>query len=340
MARALGNRLLAVVVGTKTAGEARAVMNRVAKIADVAELRVDLLEEPLHLPVLLADRPMPVIVTDRAVREGGRSLRDDRERLAVLREAAELGAEFVDLEWDEACPEVVDHLKASGTRVIVSRHAFDRMPTDIGEWATDQAVRGADVAKVVGMARDPRDILPVLSVLRTADRPTIAIAMGEAGIASRLLALRFDRCQLTFAAHDRGQPVAPGQLPIDELRDGFNAKRIGSSTLVFGVLAPTRESVLLRRFNAWFIGHDVDAVAVPFVASADAISIMTALQDVPVSGWYVSNEALQRELATSLSDITPDARRRGLVNSVAIEDLRLRGAWLVSPSDQVEVWAG
>src|ERR1700730_6083328 len=91
----LRNRLLAVVVGTKTAGEARAVMNRVAKIADVAELRVDLLEEPLHLPVLLADRPMPVIVTDRAVREGGRSLRDDRERLAVLREAAELGAEFV-----------------------------------------------------------------------------------------------------------------------------------------------------------------------------------------------------------------------------------------------------
>src|SRR5207249_11701788 len=105
---------------------------------------------------------------------------------------------------------------------------------------------------------------------------------------------------LTFAAHDRGQPVAPGQLPIDELRDGFNARRIGPSTLVFGVLAPTRESVLLRRFNGWFHGHDVDAVAVPFVASADAISILTALQEVPVSGWHVPDEALQRELSASL----------------------------------------
>jgi 3-dehydroquinate dehydratase type I len=340
VAKALGNRLLAVVVGTKTAGEARAVMSRVAKVADVAELRVDLLEEALDLPALLADHPLPVIVTDRAIREGGRSPREDRERLAVLGEAAALGAEFVDLEWDEASNGIVNDLKASGTRVIVSRHAFDRMPSDIDRWAIDQADRGADVVKVAGMARDPRDVLPILNVLRTADRPTIAIAMGEAGIASRLLALRFDRCQLTFAAHDRGPTVAPGQLPIDELRDGFNARRIGPATTVFGVLAPTRESVLLRRFNAWFIGHAIDAVAVPFVASADAASILTALQDIPVSGWYVPDESLQRELAVSLSEITPEARRRGLVNSVAIGDGRFHGSWLVSPSDQVEVWAG
>src|SRR5579859_6867894 len=225
VAKALGNRLLAVVVGTKTIGEARAVMGRVARVADIVELRVDLLDEALDLPALLANRPLPVIVTDRAVREGGHSPRDDRERLAVLHRAAELGAEFVDLEWDEARAEVVDDLKASGARVIVSRHAFDRMPNEVERWAADQAVLGADVAKVVGMARDPRDVLPILGVLRKADRPTIAIAMGEAGITSRLLALRFDRCQLTFAAYERDQTVAPGQLPIDEMRDGFNARR-------------------------------------------------------------------------------------------------------------------
>ena len=336
----LANRLLAVVVGTRTIGEARAMMSRVARIADIAELRVDLLEQALDLKALLADRPLPVIVTDRAVREGGRSPRDDRERLALLRDAAELGAEFVDLEWDEARDGVVKDLKATGTRVILSRHAFDRMPVEIERWAADQADRGADVAKVVGMASDPRDVLPILSVLRKADRPTIAIAMGEAGIASRLLALRFDRCLLTFAAVDHCQSIAPGQLPIDEMRDGFNAKRIGPSTLVFGVLAPTRESLLLRRFNAWFLGHDVDAVAVPFVAGGDAVSILTALRDIPVSGWHIPDRSLQRDLAGSLSDITPEARRRGLVNSVTVSSGRLQGSWLVSSSDQVEAWAG
>jgi hypothetical protein len=164
--------------------------------------------------------------------------------------------------------------------------------------------------------------------------------MGEAGIPSRILCLRSDLCQLTFAAPDRGASIAPGQVPIEDMRDGFNARQIGPSTRVFGVLASSREDLLVRRFNAWFLGHDIDAVAVPFVSSNGAVPIMSALREVPVLGWYVPEESIQRELAVTLSDIAPEARRRELVNSVTIEGDRLLGSWLVSPSDQVEVWAG
>ena len=336
----LGTRLLAIAIGVKTAAEARAALARAARVADLAELRVDFLEEELDLPALLKDRPLPVIVTDRAAREGGRSYRGDPERVAVLRQAAELGAEFVDVEWDTASPEIVRSLQTTGTRVIVSRHAFDRMPAEIDRWAANAVDVGADVVKVVGMAGDPRDVLPVLRVLRDVDRPTIAIAMGEAGIASRVLALRYERCLLTFAALDRGGAVAPGQLPIDELRDGYNARRIGSSTQVFGVLAPHREDLLIRRFNAWFIGHGVDVVAVPFIARTEAIEILSDLREIPVSGWYVPDEMLQRELAGSLPNLAPEARRRGLVNSVTFEASGPRGSWQATPSDQVEAWAG
>jgi hypothetical protein len=38
--------------------------------------------------------------------------------------------------------------------------------------------------------------------------------------------------------------------------------------------------------------------------------------------------------------LTAEASRRGLVNSVTFERGQPRGAWQVSPSDQVEAWAG
>jgi 3-dehydroquinate dehydratase type I len=335
----LGSRLLAISIGAKSTADMQAALARAARMADVAELRVDLLDQALDLPALLKDRPLPVIVTDRAVREGGRSPRSDAERVAVLRDAAGLGAEFVDLEWDTASPDLVRDLQSIGTRVIVSRHAFDRMPDEIEQWAAEAAELGADVVKVVGMARDPRDVLPILRILRDAIRPTIAIAMDEAGIASRVLALRYEKCLLTFAALDRGSAVAPGQLPIDELRDGYNARRIGSATEVFGVLASRRDDLLVRRFNAWFMGHGLDAVAIPFVATGDALATLSAFGEVPVSGWYVPDEALQRTLAEQLSSSEGLVQRQERVNSVSFEQGRPRGSWQVTPSDQVEAWA-
>ncbi len=335
----LGTRLLAVSLGVTTVAEARQAMVRAAKLADIAELRVDYFEDARDVAELLRDRPLPTIVTDRPSREGGRSPRTDRERLDVLHQAARLGAEFVDVEWDVATREVVRSLQAEGTRVIVSRHAFDRMPDDLNRWAGNAAEREADVVKVVGMAGDARDVLPVLRVLHLADRPTIAIAMGEAGIASRVLALRYDYCQLTFAALDRDGAVAPGQLSIADMRDAFGARRIGASTAIWGVLAAVREDTFIRRFNAWFIGHDVNAVAVPFVATADPLGMIASFQEVPVNGWYVPDETIQQGVAGGLANLTPDARRRGRVNSITVRDDRIVGSWVTSASDQVEMWA-
>ena len=335
-----GRRLLAIAIGSKTIAESRLAMARGARVADLAELRVDRLEEKLDLPRLLKDRPLPVIVTDRAVREGGHSPRGDAERVAVLRQAAELGAEFVDVELDTANAGLVRDLQANGTRVIVSRHAFDRMPADIERWPAPVIDVGADVVKVVGMAGDPRDVLPILRVLRDADRPTIAIAMGEVGIASRILALRYDQCLLTFASVDRGSAVAPGQIPIDELRDGFNARRIGSATKVFGVLSRSRDDLMVRRFNSWFVGHAVNAVAVPVTASSDPIGILSAFREIPVSGWYIPDEGLQRELATTLPNSPLEFGRQGKVNSVSFDHGEPVSSWQVTPADQVEAWAG
>ena len=72
----------------------------------------------------------------------------------MLLRAAELGAEYVDLEWDAASPKAMSALRSAGARVIVSRHDFAAMPPDLADgWWPALAALEPDVVKVVGTAR-------------------------------------------------------------------------------------------------------------------------------------------------------------------------------------------
>src|SRR6476661_5824239 len=185
-------RMVAVAFGPASMAEACAGLSRIRDVADSVELRLDLFQEPFDLEVLLRERgSLPVVATLRPPEQGGRCPLPPDERLKVLIRAAELGAEFVDLEWDAASAQAQAAVRAAGARVIVSRHDFSNMPPDLAEaWWPELAAQGADVVKVVGTAQDVRDCLAVFRVLRRADRPTIAIAMGAAGLATRVLTLR------------------------------------------------------------------------------------------------------------------------------------------------------
>ena len=105
---------------------------RIREQADCVELRLDYFEESFDLPALLRERgDLPVVVTVRPPDQGGHSKLTPPERLSILTEAARLGADYVDLEFDAATPEAIARLRAAGARVIVSRHDFSAMP-DIG----------------------------------------------------------------------------------------------------------------------------------------------------------------------------------------------------------------
>src|SRR4051812_25184673 len=92
-------RLIAVALNEPTTEHARAALRQAAAIADIVELRLDLMDS-FDLPRLLAERPCPVVVTCRAVHEGGRWQGSEDARLDVLRQAIDLGAEYVDVEAD------------------------------------------------------------------------------------------------------------------------------------------------------------------------------------------------------------------------------------------------
>src|SRR5258708_14404323 len=97
--------LLAVAFGPSTMSEALAGLPQIRAAADCVELRLDLFEEPFHLPALLeACGDLSVVATLRPPDEGGKSPLPAAERLARLLAAARLGAQSADLERHAAPP--------------------------------------------------------------------------------------------------------------------------------------------------------------------------------------------------------------------------------------------
>jgi 3-dehydroquinate dehydratase type I len=191
----------------------------------LAEIRLDLMEE-FDLEQLITRSPCPLVVTCRAPREGGSFIGTESERLEILSAASALGCAYVDIEWD-----CVSNFRNYGesTKVIVSRHFHDSMPGDLWTQYSEMR-RRADVVKLVGFAGQTLDTLPIIELMVKADSPVIAIAMGAAGLITRLIAPCFDSCLLTYAAANPEAGTAPGQIGVHEMINHFGVDRVGSDT--------------------------------------------------------------------------------------------------------------
>ncbi|MFZ2489049.1 MAG: type I 3-dehydroquinate dehydratase [Anaerolineae bacterium] len=255
---------LAVALAAQTTAAAQAALRQIAGRADLAELRLDLMHE-FDLPALLAARPLPVIVTCRPPREGGRWQGNEAARLAVLQQAAALGAEYVDVEWDAAA--MLPNLDRTHTRVILSRHHFNTMPVDLAQQAAALAQAGADVVKVVGMAHSLTDCARALRVLDEAPLPTIAIAMGVYGLPSRVLAFRSPRALLSFATPDAAAGTAPGQLTLTTMLEDLRVRALTPQTTVIGWADGDVRAC--GAANARLAAQGLDAVTIPLLSVGD-----------------------------------------------------------------------
>jgi 3-dehydroquinate dehydratase / shikimate dehydrogenase len=324
---------IAVAIGGPTTDDALQAYDSVSGRAGIVELRIDLFSEPADLHRLITSRPCPVVVTCRASVEGGRFHGSESERLDILREAAALGADFIDVErfaFHELGP-------VAPTRVILSQHDFASMPANLSSlWAEIRSL-GADVVKVAGMATEPADILPVLEVLAHADVPTIAMAMGPAGVASRVLALRYRCCVLTYASLDGDAGTAPGQLSLSEMHEVYHASSISPSTSVFGLVAPFVEAELVTTYNNLLRGEKVDAVCVPLPTSRPNSKLLQALFMEGFLGFHIHGPG-QRALQTAAENGEIEADSSNGLNSVSVVQGQLRLGQVSSPAEQVSRW--
>lgn len=198
--------------------------------ADLLELRIDLIAD-LDLPALMEAKTGPVLVTNRRREEGGGFRGTEEERISLLCEAVRLKAEYVDMEAateEGLARQVLGAAAGKGgyTKIIVSFHDFNSTPAAVALRRTWGACRekGGDIVKIVTHARRSEDNLRILSLIpysRKRGQDIIAFCMGEEGRVSRVMAPLLGS-YLTFAALDKGEEAAPGQMSVAEMKIIFS----------------------------------------------------------------------------------------------------------------------
>ena len=216
---------------------------RQVPLSDVIELRLDRIGNPgeERLRGLLRELKKPAIVAVRNREERGDFAGSVDEQLDILRTAARAGAMFVDVDAEHSL--ALGPLEGTKCHRIVSRHAWEGTPEDLGEF--EESVRAVlhegDLIKLVTHARTTEEGLRVLRHLRTARGGLIAFCSGETGAFTRVLCRIFGSA-FTYAApalipgEPAPEPTAPGQLRVNDLRALFPPGGISPTTSVFGVV--------------------------------------------------------------------------------------------------------
>ena len=252
--------------------------------ADLVEMRLDTVDRP-DAAGALEGRRGPVIVTCRAEWEGGYFKGSEDERRRILEEAMARGAEYVDIEARAGfAGELIRGRQGRG--VILSSHLFGAMPADLEAQWTALRGSGAEIAKLAVESRSLSDTLRLMALAgrRPAESGNgapghVLIAMGESGVASRVLATRIGNAW-TYA----GDNVAPGQIPVARLLQEFRFRDLGPETTVYGVVGnPIMHSLSPVMHNAGFRCLGIDAVYLPLQA-ADAADFLTFARGLGLSG--------------------------------------------------------
>ncbi|CAE7216864.1 EMB3004 [Symbiodinium necroappetens] len=253
--------------------------------ADLVEYRVDNLfhgegdeEGQRAVLELVEDSPLPCIVTCRPTFEGGDYDGDDSARISLYEAlgTSDHPPKYIDVELAtyqrsanlrQKVRLAVDHdaqHRDVSTSLILSAHDFEKRPDGLLKILLDMREDGAHkVTKLAYRARSVRDILELFEILRERDRPTIALGMGEAGLASRVLAPKFGAF-LTFASLRDESATAPGQPTIRDLLDLYRFRSINAETQVYGVVGhPVAHSKSPLIHNAGFGATGTNAVYLP-----------------------------------------------------------------------------
>jgi len=325
-----------------TASALEAAIRAAAEVCDLIEVRLDCLEafeletNASLITKLLGESACESILTFRPAEQGGRRQLSDETRHAFW-SGAIFSESFFDVELD-----VAERFNSIGSstplpidwsRTICSHHDFSGVPSNLDQIYDHLASTPARILKIAVQAEDATDCLPVFHLLEKAreqGREIIAIAMGNAGIATRILGPSRGAF-LTYASMANETATAPGQISVAELREVYRLENINQQTEVFGLIGmPVSHSVSPRMHNAAFAALGKDAVFIPFEVRDVQAFIKHMIQ--PRSrelNWNVRGLSVTAphkfEVMDQLDWVEPAAQEMGAVNTIVIEGDELHG---------------
>lgn len=348
MTKSLERARVCVPIGARRADELLALVRRAAEDADMIEVRLDFLEAAELeraldiLNALFEATPLPLLFTLRSEEEGGRCALDASARAkfweGFARRLGEVKREapvFADLELAllESRPELMRSAVFERCAVVCSFHDFEGVPADLAQIYERMKRTPARVLKVAARAGEITDCVEVFKLLeraRAEGRELIAVAMGEAGMLTRVLGPSRGAF-LTFGATGEAGATAPGQTSAAALRHLYRVHSIDEQTLVTGLVgSPVAHSFSPRMHNAAFKARGVNGVYLPLeVADVDAFMRRMVHPATRELRWNLRGFSVTAPHKTAvmhrLDWIEPAAREIGAVNTVVCEGAELRG---------------
>jgi 3-dehydroquinate dehydratase/shikimate dehydrogenase len=313
-----------------------------AEVCELIEVRLDCLE-PLELETgassitkVLEKSACESILTFRPAEQGGQRQLNDETRQAFW-SGAIFSESLFDVELDVAerfnSTDSSSPLPIDWSRTICSQHDFAGVPRNLDQIYDRMASTPARILKVAVLANDATDCLPVFHLLeraRNEGREMIAIAMGAAGIATRILGPSRGAF-LTYASLESETATAPGQISARELREVYRVEKIDQQTQVFGLIGmPVSHSVSPRVHNAAFAAIGKNAVFMPFeVHDVKAFIKRMIVPRTRELDWKVRGLSVTAPHKSSVMEqldwVEPAAQEMGAVNTIVIEGDELRG---------------
>ncbi len=250
---------------------------------DMVELRADHLApgelaSAGRLPGLV---DLPVILTLRRTRDGGRFAGSEQERVGLLERLVGSGFAYVDIEEDLVAPSLDARIAEAGVRVVRSLHDFSGVPSDLAHRIARIPRGPREIPKAAVTPRSSAELAGLLEAFDGLDAPEkVVIGMGDIGFPTRVLASRLGSawCYTSPTA----DPVAPGQMDPATLEGLYRFRATDRSTAVYGVIGnPVMHSLSPRIHNRGFSALGVNAVYLPFLVAdlpgfwqvADALDI-------------------------------------------------------------------
>ncbi|RUM41472.1 MAG: type I 3-dehydroquinate dehydratase [Desulfocapsa sp.] len=221
----LSSSRICVSIARKNTAEAVAAAESVVGQADVLEIRLDYLTDPIITP-FMEKLHIPLLFTNRPQWEGGQFNGAEEERLEPLLQAVSQNAAYVDLELlapADSQQKMRSAMQNSESKLLLSWHNFSDTPSReelVGRLAMMQD-NGADIGKIITTAHDQNDVLRVLQLQETAAQlnfPLISFCMGKVGMISRVATCELGG-YMTYCATSVDDATAPGQLSISTLRE-------------------------------------------------------------------------------------------------------------------------
>jgi shikimate dehydrogenase/3-dehydroquinate dehydratase type I len=366
--------MICIPVTAQTQAEALQQVEKILPFADVVELRMDLIRDgnlnSLVTRCKSSPVPLKILVTNRVrgfspdgtseppdqqngpgrdpfclpfVRRDSEHASGERQRIAVLKEAVILGADYIDVELDT--PEYLRRELASlieetgkRTKLIVSHHDYQRTPSvEALKKVFHRCVQaGAGIVKIVTFARRPEDNLRILNLVSYASdrsQEIIAFCMGDQGRISRVMAPFLGSC-LNFASLARGAESAPGQFTVSEMKKimklasgaclGENQLPVSSRTKMFALFGnPVKQSLSPLMHNATLAAMNVDGRYMAFCIH-DLVSAISGIRGMGIRGVSVTIP-FKTAVMAHLDEIDADALEIRAVNTIVNENGRLKG---------------